>query len=46
KFYPKLQTLLIDLKKAGYEFTDLYTATDVVDYYKADPNKKQKRKNK
>jgi len=31
KFYPKLYSLLIDLSKAGYDFVDLYQATDVID---------------
>lgn len=47
KFYPRLISLIMELKKAGYQFTDLYQSTDVVDRYKADPNqkkKKQKRK--
>jgi peptidoglycan/xylan/chitin deacetylase (PgdA/CDA1 family) len=31
KFYPKLYSLLIELSKAGYDFVDLYHATDVTD---------------
>jgi len=46
KFYKQLYSLLIDLSRLGYDFVDLYKATDTVA-----PNeivvtdKKQKRKN-
>jgi len=45
KFYPKLQVLLTNLLKAGYEFVDLYQATDVVGQNRILTDKKQKRKN-
>jgi len=45
KFYPKLYSLLFDLSKAGYDFVDLYQATDVVDKSLISTGKKQKRKN-
>ncbi|MFT3753168.1 MAG: glycoside hydrolase family 9 protein [Paludibacter sp.] len=44
KFHPRLYSLLIDLSKAGYDFVDLYNATDVVDKITVS-DKKQKRKN-
>lgn len=42
KFYNNLNTLLGELKKAGYEFTDLFTATGLIG--KPDPEKKGKKK--
>ena len=45
KFYPKLYALLIDLSKAGYDFVDLYQATDVIGKNTVRSDKKQKRKN-
>ncbi|MDD4969360.1 MAG: glycoside hydrolase family 9 protein [Paludibacter sp.] len=45
KFYPKLYTLLLELSKAGYDFVDLYQATDIVDRNVVASGKKQKRKN-
>jgi len=46
KFYSQLYNLLIDLSRAGYDFVDLYQATDVVEKNKVlIPDKKQKRKN-
>lgn len=31
KFYPRLYSLLLELSRAGYDFVDLYTSTDVTD---------------
>ncbi|HET7733414.1 MAG TPA: glycoside hydrolase family 9 protein, partial [Paludibacter sp.] len=45
KFYPRLYSLLIELSKAGYNFVDLYKATDIVDKNLIINDKKQKRKN-
>lgn len=46
KFYPQLYNLLIELSRAGYDFVDLYKATDVVDKNPVLlPDEKQKRKN-
>ncbi len=46
KFYPRLYNLLVELSKDGYDFVDLYRATDVVDKPKADQSaKNKKRKN-
>ncbi len=46
KFYPRLYSLLIELSKAGYDFVDLYRATDIVDKNTQELEKtKQKRKN-
>jgi len=45
KFYPRLYPLLVELSKAGYDFVDLYQATDVVDRNLIMSDKKQKRKN-
>jgi peptidoglycan/xylan/chitin deacetylase (PgdA/CDA1 family) len=45
KFYPKLYSLLIAISKAGYEFVDLYQATDAVGKNIVLTDKKQKRKN-
>jgi hypothetical protein len=45
KFYPKLYALLIELSKNGYDFVDLYRATDAMDNDKNTSEKKQKRKN-
>ncbi len=45
KFYPRLQNLLVELSKAGYNFVDLYNATDVTDKNLIPTDKKQKRKN-
>ncbi|HEY6915241.1 MAG TPA: glycoside hydrolase family 9 protein, partial [Paludibacter sp.] len=45
KFYPRLYSLLIELSKAGYNFVDLYKATDVADKNLIISDKKQKRKN-
>jgi hypothetical protein len=45
KFYPRLNSLLTSLSKAGYEFVDLYKSTDVVDKNVISTDKKQKRKN-
>lgn len=46
KFYPRLYSLLIELSKAGYDFVDLYRATDLVDKTNSEANtEKQKRKN-
>jgi len=45
KFYPRLYSLLIELSKAGYDFVDLYKATDVTDKNLIITDKKQKRKN-
>lgn len=46
KFYPRLQSLLIELSRAGYDFVDLYQGTDIVDKNTVEqPSKKQKRKN-
>ncbi|MDD3319988.1 MAG: glycoside hydrolase family 9 protein [Paludibacter sp.] len=46
KFYPRLYSLLIELSKLGYDFIDLYRATDMVDKNnQLQENKKQKRKN-
>lgn len=44
KFYPRLYSLLIDLSKNGYDFVDLYKATDAVDK-NTETDYKQKRKN-
>lgn len=32
KYYHNLSTLILNLKNAGYEFTDLFSATDLVSY--------------
>ena len=45
KFYPKLNTLLVNLTKKGYEFVDLNTATNCFNNSMITINKKQKRKN-
>ena len=45
KFYPRLYSLLVELSKAGYDFVDLYQATDIVDKSVMVTGKKQKRKN-
>jgi len=45
KFYPRLYGLLLELSKAGYDFVDLYKATDIVDKNMIVTDKKQKRKN-
>ena len=45
KFYPRLYSLLLGLSKVGYDFVDLYQATDVVDKNLIVTGKKQKRKN-
>ncbi len=46
KFYPRLYSLLIELSKNGYDFVDLFKATDVFDSNEATiPLNKQKRKN-
>ncbi|MDP4239515.1 MAG: glycoside hydrolase family 9 protein [Bacteroidota bacterium] len=45
KFYPRLYSLLVELSKAGYDFVDLYQATDIVDKNVVLSTKKQKRKN-
>jgi len=45
KFYPRLYSLLVDLSKVGYDFVDLYKATDIVDKNVIVTDKKQKRKN-
>ena len=52
KFYTQLNTLLVELSKRGYEFVDLYKATDLVDKPKKEEKntevkteKKEKRKN-
>jgi len=43
KFYPRLYALLVELSKAGYDFVDLYQATDVVERNEAiQPNKTKK----
>ena len=44
KFYPRLYSLLIELSKAGYDFVDLYQATDIIGT-NSEPAIKQKRKN-
>ena len=45
KFYPKLNALLSHLTKNGYEFVDLYTATNMFNNSIIAADKKQKRKN-
>lgn len=46
KFYPRLYSLLIELSRAGYDFVDLYRATDIADTnVELGSSKKQKRKN-
>lgn len=45
KFYPRLYPLLLELSKAGYDFVDLYKATDAVDKNVILNDKKQKKKN-
>ena len=45
KFYPKLHALLSHLTKSGYEFVDLYTATNMFNNSVITADKKQKRKN-
>ena len=45
KFYPKLYALLIELSKAGYNFVDLFQATDIIGKNEQLTDKKQKRKN-
>jgi peptidoglycan/xylan/chitin deacetylase (PgdA/CDA1 family) len=49
KFYLRLYSLLVELSKAGYDFADLYQATDIVDknilITNDQKDKKQKRKN-
>jgi len=46
KFYPRLYSLLVELSKAGYDFVDLYQATDVMEENELiKPGKNQKRKN-
>jgi len=45
KFYPRLYSLLVELSKKGYDFVDLYQATDVVDKSLIFTGNKQKRKN-
>ena len=45
KFYPKLHALLSHLTKSGYEFVDLYTATNMFNNSIITADKKQKRKN-
>lgn len=42
KFYTQLYTLLVELSKRGYDFVDLYKATDLVDKAKKE-EKKSKR---
>jgi len=45
KFYPKLNALLTKIKIAGYEFVDLYRATNTQNNSIISTAKKQKRKN-
>ncbi len=52
KFYTQLYNLLVELSKRGYDFVDLYKATDLVDKVPKESNKtgikadkKEKRKN-
>jgi len=52
KFYTQLNALLVELSKRGYDFVDLYKATDLVDKAQkedkkseAKADKKEKRKN-
>ena len=45
KFYPRLNGLLSSLVKSGYEFVDLYTATNTLNNSVITADKKQKRKN-
>jgi hypothetical protein len=45
KFYPKLNALLTNITKSGYEFVDLYTATNMFNKSVVTTDKKQKRKN-
>lgn len=45
KFYPKLNALLTNLTKEGYEFVDLCTATNMFCSSTVTTDKKQKRKN-
>lgn len=45
KFYPRLNGLLNNLIKSGYEFVDLYTATNTLNNSIITDDKKQKRKN-
>ena len=44
KFYPRLQSLIIELSRKGYSFVDLYKATDVVDKPVANEMTKNKKK--
>ncbi|MDO9634117.1 MAG: glycoside hydrolase family 9 protein [Paludibacter sp.] len=44
KFYNNLPALLENLKKAGYEFVDLFTATDVITYPVTTTESKKKKK--
>ena len=39
KFYPRLYSLLSELKKIGYGFVDLYKSTDMYDKYGTKPEK-------
>jgi peptidoglycan/xylan/chitin deacetylase (PgdA/CDA1 family) len=45
KFYPRLYKLLLELSKYGYDFVDLYKATDIIGQNTSLSDKKQKRKN-
>jgi endoglucanase len=45
KFYPRLYALLIELSKDGYNFVDLFQATDIIGKNEQFRDKKQKRKN-
>jgi peptidoglycan/xylan/chitin deacetylase (PgdA/CDA1 family) len=46
KFYPRLQSLIIELARKGYMFVDLYKATDALDKPVAgEMNKNKKKKN-
>lgn len=42
KFYTRLNSLLTELKKKGYEFVDLYKASDLVDKNSSDKKAKNK----
>jgi len=45
KFYPQLYNLLLELSKYGYDFVDLYKATDIIDRNSSLLDNKQKKKN-
>jgi len=45
KFYPRLNSLLSELMKAGYQFVDLYKATDIFDKNNSLSDTKRKKKN-